>query len=409
MTGRQASRQAGRPPRPGARGLSCPRPTAHGHGHGQATATATRHGHGHPARPRPPGTATATRHGHGHPARPRPPGTATATQQCHGHSHERTLCRMSFHRHGQAFLFFVSPAPFCAAALSISGGGALGTRAAQAVFFARGIRGARLHRFADLTGVLLLALEVRVPREADDFVKEAVNKGHPHTCIMKLLGGGATNHGTVQESKYAGEHSAIVRPAWGLPSLKGMEACTEGRGSILGCWKRLPRSKACLGKMGLSEREGMTSPRRRRAGGPQRVKEGAKSAGPAAHQPKSPKTPRGTALRKPKPGGAHSVKNQMRSICFSFFSRAFSPSPWFVPPKTLLKGSRRARRHTSHLHPGGRRLCEVQLASGQPASACMIDNTVAFFRAHGSPSSRKAGAGHKASWRLFFWTPTLVP
>ena len=28
---------------------------------------------------------------------------------------------------------------------------------------------------------------------------------------------------------------------------------------------------------------------------------------------------------------------------FLFFWRAFSPSPWFVPPKTLLLGSRRAR------------------------------------------------------------------
>ena len=54
-------------------------------------------------------------------------------------------------------------------------------------------------------------------------------------------------------------------------------------------------------------------------------------------------------------------------FCF-FRARLFSIALVCPPRKPCLRGAAGHGRHTSHLYPGGHRLCEVQLAGRQPAS-----------------------------------------
>ena len=53
---------------------------------------------------------------------------------------------------------------------------------------------------------------------------------------------------------------------------------------------------------------------------------------------------------------------------FFFSARLFSIALVCPPRKPCLRGAAGHGRHTSHLYPGGHRLCEVQLAGRQPAS-----------------------------------------
>ena len=66
-----------------------------------------------------------------------------------------------------------------------------------------------------------------------------------------------------------------------------------------------------------------------------------------------------------------SIKSMPREPTFVFF--LFLRTPFLhrlgsSPRKPWLRGAAGHGRHTSHLYPGGHRLCEVQLAGRQPAS-----------------------------------------